>query len=388
LHVGHATHARLAGLARAHGASLFMVVQAALAALLTREGAGTDIPIGTPVAGRTDESLDDLVGCFVNTLVLRTDTGGDPSFTDLLDRVRRTGLAAYSHQDVPFEHLVDVLNPARSAARHPLFQVLLSLHHAADLPVELPGLRVRAEETRSRSAKFDLLFRLAERNTPDGGPGGLEGGVEYSTDLFDRSTAEGLVTRFERLLDAVAADPGRRIWRLDILPPAERERVLTGWNATERPLPPATLPELFEAQVARTPDAVAVAGEGVTLSYAELDAWAAKLVRALTGRGAGPERVVAVVLPRSVELVVALLAVLKSGAAYLPVDPALPAERVRILLDEARPVCVLDDVDGVRNPRPEAASAARTVPLSPSHPAYVLYTSGSTGTPKGVVVPH
>ncbi|WP_449657896.1 amino acid adenylation domain-containing protein [Streptomyces chrestomyceticus] len=388
LHVGPATHARLAGLARAHGASLFMVVQAALAALLTREGAGTDIPIGTPVAGRTDEGLDDLVGCFVNTLVLRTDTGGDPVFTDLLDRVRRTGLAAYSHQDVPFEHLVEVLNPARSAARHPLFQVLLSLHHAADLPVELPGLRVRAEETRSRSAKFDLTFRLAERKGPDGGPGGLEGGVEYSTDLFDRSTVEGLAARFARLLDAVAADPGRRIRRLDVLSPAERERVLTGWNATERPLPPVTLPELFAAQVARTPDAVAVVGERDTLSYAELDAWAQRLARALTGRGAGPERVVAVVLPRSVELVVALLAVLKSGAAYLPIDPALPAERIRLLLDEARPVYVLDDADGVRNPRPETAGTARPVPLSPSHPAYVLYTSGSTGAPKGVVVPH
>ncbi|MFI0260632.1 amino acid adenylation domain-containing protein [Streptomyces sp. NPDC017056] len=388
LRVGPGTHARLTGLARANGASLFMVVQAALAVLLTREGAGTDIPIGTPVAGRTDDGLDDLVGCFVNTLVLRTDTGGNPPFTDLLDRVRRTGLAAYSHQDVPFEHLVEVLKPARSAARHPLFQVLLSFHHAGDLPVELPGLHVRAEETRSQSAKFDLLFRLAERNTTDGGPGGLEGGVEYSTDLFDRGTVEGLATRFERLLDAVAADPGRRIWRFGILSPAERESVLSGWNATARSLPPVTLPELFEAQAARTPDAVAVVAEGEALSYGELDAWANRLAHALTERGAGPERVVAVVLPRSVELVVALLAVLKSGAAYLPVDPGHPAERTRAMLDEARPVCVLDDPEGVRNPQPETAGVARTVPFTPSHPAYVLYTSGSTGTPKGVVVPH
>ncbi|MFF9091398.1 amino acid adenylation domain-containing protein, partial [Streptomyces sp. NPDC014991] len=244
LHIGPEAHARLTALARAHGASLFMVVQAVLAALLTREGAGTDIPIGTPVAGRTDDSLDDLVGCFVNTLVLRTDTGGHPSFADLLDRVRETDLAAYSHQDVPFEHLVEVLKPARSTARHPLFQVMLTLHHARDLPVELPGLRYRAEETESRSAKFDLLFRLAERSTPDGRPGGLEGGVEYSTDLFDRSTVDGLVTRFERLLDAAAADPAERIWRLPVLDEAERELVLRGWNDTARPLPAVTLPEL------------------------------------------------------------------------------------------------------------------------------------------------
>ncbi|MEV5593673.1 amino acid adenylation domain-containing protein [Streptomyces sp. NPDC052496] len=388
LRVAPGTHGQLAELARANGASLFMVVQAALAALLTREGAGTDIPIGTPVAGRTDHALDNLVGCFVNTLVLRTDTGGDPSFTDLLDRVRRTGLAAYSHQDVPFEHLVEVLNPARSAARHPLFQVLLSLQHAEDLPVELPGLRVRAEETRSRSAKFDLLFRVAERNTADGGPGGLEGGVEYSTDLFDRDTVEGLVTRFERLLETVAADPSRRLADLPVLSPAERELVLRGWNATARPLSPVTLPELFGAQVARTPDAVAVVGADVSLSYGELDAWAGRLAQVLAGRGAGPERVVAVALPRSVELVVALLAVLKSGAAYLPVDPALPAERVHLLLDEARPVYVLDDPEDVRNPRPEAAGTGPAVPLTPSHPAYVLYTSGSTGAPKGVIVPH
>ncbi|WP_189939236.1 non-ribosomal peptide synthetase, partial [Streptomyces sulfonofaciens] len=217
LHVGPDTHARLAGLARVRGASLFMVVQAVLAVLLTREGAGTDIPIGTPVAGRTDDALDDLVGCFVNTLVLRTDTSGDPPFTDLLDRVREGDLAAYSHQDVPFEYLVDVLNPARSAARHPLFQVLLTLTHTGDLPVELPGLRYRVEETESRSAKFDLLFRLTERTRPDGSPGGLEGGVEYSTDLFDRSTVEDTADRFVRLLGAVAVDASLRVGDLPVL---------------------------------------------------------------------------------------------------------------------------------------------------------------------------
>ncbi|GGY37539.1 amino acid adenylation domain-containing protein [Streptomyces djakartensis] len=392
LRLGADVHARLAGLARAGNASLFMVVQAALGALLTREGAGTDIPIGTPIAGRTEDALDDLVGCFVNTLVMRTDTSGNPSFVDLLGRVREAGLAAHANQDVPFEHLVEVLKPARSAARHPLFQVMLTVHHAEDLAVDLSGLHCRAEEVESQSAKFDLLFRLAERHTADGLPGGLEGGVEYSTDLFDRQTVEDLVTRFERLLDAVTADPDERIWRLDTLAPAECERVLRAWNDTARPLSPLTLPELFEAQVARTPDAPALAAAGVSLSYAELNARANRLAHALIGRGAGPERVVAVALPRSAELAVALLAVLKSGAAYLPIDTNHPAERIRTVLDDARPVCVLDDPDQVRNPgdQPDTdpGDTARATRLTPTHPAYVLYTSGSTGTPKGVVVPH
>ncbi|SES00346.1 amino acid adenylation domain-containing protein [Streptomyces sp. yr375] len=392
LRLGPDLHARLAGLARTAGASLFMVVQTALAALLTREGAGTDIPIGTPIAGRTEDALDDLVGCFVNTLVLRTDTGGDPSFADLLGRVRERGLAAHAHQDVPFDHLVEVLKPARSAARHPLFQVMLTLQHAEDLAVELGGLRYRAEEVESRSAKFDLLFRLAERHTPDGLPGGLEGGVEYSTDLFDRQTVQDLVTRFERLFDAATADPAERIWRLDTLAPTDRERVLRTWNDTARPLSPHTLPDLFEAQAARTPQAPALAADGVTLSYAELNARANRLAHALIERGAGPEQVVAVALPRSAELAVALLAVLKSGAAYLPIDTNHPAERIRALLDDARPVCVLDDPDQVRDPgdRPDTdpGDTSRATRLTPAHPAYVLYTSGSTGTPKGVVVPH
>ncbi|MEU9497960.1 amino acid adenylation domain-containing protein [Streptomyces sp. NPDC048196] len=392
LRLGPDLHARLAALAQAGHASLFMVVQAALAALLTRHGAGTDIPIGTPTAGRTDDALDEVVGCFVNTLVLRTDTGGNPSFAELLDRVREAGLAAYAHQDVPFEHLVEVLNPSRSAARHPLFQVLLTLQHTSDISVDLPGLHCRAEGTQSQSAKFDLLFRLAERRTPDGLPGGLEGTVEYSTDLFDRGTVADLVTRFERLLDAAAADPAERIWRLGTLTPAERGRVLTEWNDTARSPSPSTLPELFEAQAARTPDAIALSAGELDLTYAELNAWANRLAHALVERGAGPERVVAVALPRSVELAVALLAVLKSGAAYLPVDPHYPAQRIRALLDDAGPVCVLDDRDQVRVPGDRPAvnpgCAALATPLTPAHPAYVLYTSGSTGTPKGVVVPH
>ncbi|MEV5593674.1 non-ribosomal peptide synthase/polyketide synthase [Streptomyces sp. NPDC052496] len=383
-----AAHAALGDVARACDASLFMVVQAALAALLSRLGAGSDIPIGTPVAGRTDDALDDAVGCFVNTLVLRTTTGGDPAFTDLVARARETSLAAYDHQDVPFEHLVERLEPVRSLARHPLFQVMLALRNTGEAPLDLPGLAVSAVPVDTTAVKFDLAFTVTERSGPQGEAAGLGGELDYASDLFDEATARRIAACFERLLEAVAADPSRRLGDLPVLSPAERELVLRGWNATARVLPPVTLPELFGAQVARTPDAVAVVGGDVSLSYGELDAWAGRLAQVLTGRGAGPERVVAVALPRSVELVVALLAVLKSGAAYLPVDLDHPAERTRAVLDEARPVCVLDDLEDVRNPRSEAVSTGPAVRLTPSHPAYVLYTSGSTGAPKGVVVPH
>ncbi|MEU2792834.1 non-ribosomal peptide synthase/polyketide synthase [Streptomyces sp. NPDC007100] len=386
--LGAAAHAGLADLARDGDASLFMVVQAALAALLGRLGAGEDIPIGTPVAGRTDDALDDAVGCFVNTLVLRTATGGDPAFTELVARAREAALSAYAHQDVPFEHLVERLEPVRSLARHPLFQVMLALRNTGEAPLGLPGLAVSAVPVDTTAVKFDLAFTVTERTGPHGEAAGLSGELDYASNLFDQETARRIAACFVSVLEAVAADPSRTLGDLPVLSPAERESVLSGWNATARSLPSVTLPELFEAQAARTPDAVAVVAEGEALSYGELDAWANRLAQALVERGAGPERVVAVALPRSLELVVALLAVLKSGAAYLPVDPSHPAERTRAMLDEARPVCVLDDPEGVRNPRPETAGAARTVPLTPSHPAYVLYTSGSTGTPKGVVVPH
>ncbi|GAA2515988.1 hypothetical protein GCM10010423_04260 [Streptomyces levis] len=387
LSVDAALHARLDALARTSGASLFMVLQAGLAALLTRLGAGTDIPLGSAIAGRTDDALDDMVGLFLNTLVLRLDTSGDPRFDELVARARETALRAYAHQDVPFEHLVEALNPPRSLARHPLFQTMLTLHNNAEPRLDLPGLRVSPALAEAGAAKFDLTFDLVEARGPAGEPEGLGGRLEYSTDLFDHDTVELLAARFVRVLAAVADEPGRRIGELEILDGAERERVLVEWNDTARAVPGATLPELFEAQVSRTPDAVAVVTEDVTLTYAQLNARANRLAHALMAQGAGPERVVAVALPRSVELVVALLAVLKSGAAYLPVDAEYPAERIQSMLDEARPVCVVDDPAQVR-PAGEWPETDPVVSRASSHPAYVIYTSGSTGRPKGVVVPH
>ncbi|MFG2797026.1 amino acid adenylation domain-containing protein [Streptomyces pseudovenezuelae] len=394
-------HSDLVGLAQEHGATLFMVLHAALAALLTRLGAGTDIPLGTPVAGRVDAQLDDLVGFFVNTLVLRTRTDGDPAFGDLLRRVAEQDLEAYAHQDVPFERLVEVLAPPRSLARHPLFQVMLALQPATGAATGLPGLRTAAQRIPQRTVKFDLDLQLREVRSPDGAPCGVEGGIVYSTDLFDEATVVALGDRLVRFLRAVADDPGLSIGDVDILTEAERPARIRE-SGEERAEP---VIRRFEAQVRRTPERPAVSCAGTTMSYAELDAEANRLARCLAARGAGPERVVAVAVPRSARMLVAVLAILKCGAAYLPVDRGQPADRVAFTFGDAAPVLVItegDAPDGLPDPSvvprvalddPEVAAALATAGAGPlgdtadeRHPAYVIYTSGSTGTPKGVVV--
>ncbi|MGW4277869.1 non-ribosomal peptide synthetase, partial [Streptomyces seoulensis] len=388
------------GLARDHGVSVFMVAQAAVAALLHRLGAGDDIPLGAPVSGRADEALEDLVGFFVNSLVLRTDLSGDPTFADLLARVRETDLAAYEHQDLPFERLVEALNPERSLARHPLFQVMVVHLAGRSEGPALPGLTVRRETLGQDGAKFDLSFDFVEL----GDGAGIEGWIEYSADLFDEGSAELLARRLEMLLEQVAADPGRRVGALDVLRDGERARVLTRWNDTARPVPGLTLPELFRAQAARTPAATALVCEDASLTYAELDQRVERLARTLAAHGAHAETTVAVALPRSVALVVALLAVHRAGAAYLPLDTGHPAERLAHTLTDARPVCLVttEDAEATALPgtgTPTLAVHADGTPVHPSaaplpasydprHPAYVIYTSGSTGRPKGVTVPH
>ncbi|MFD6826962.1 condensation domain-containing protein, partial [Streptomyces sp. NPDC060085] len=404
LDVDAKVHGGLTELARESGASVFMVVRAAFAALLSRLGAGTDIPIGSPIAGRTDEALDDLVGFFVNTLVLRTDLSGTPTFRELVERVRETDLAAYAHQDVPFEHLVEVLNPERSMSRHPLFQVMLTFQNNAKAQLTMPDLDVKSL-TAPGSAKFDLFLSVAEHTAPDGLPDGLAGVLEFSTDLFDRATAESLLERFGRVLAAVVANADQPVDELEVLSEAERRELLEVRNATEIEVPWVSLPEAFEQQVARSPEATAVVFEGVELSYAEVNARSNQLARLLVERGAGPERLVALMLPRSEWLPVALLAVVKSGAAYLPVDPAYPAERIDYMLQDADPVCVLGSEEtlaqlpeGLAGRGFEVAAQALTgyedaplsaadrggIQLRPEHPVYVMYTSGSTGRPKAV----
>ncbi|MDQ7806472.1 amino acid adenylation domain-containing protein [Amycolatopsis sp. A133] len=383
--------AGLADLARACGASPFMVVHAGLTALLSRLGAGTDIPIGTPIAGRTDAGLDDLVGFFVNTLVLRVDTGGDPSFRDLVARVRERSLDAYAHQDVPFERLVEALNPARSLAHHPLFQTMLAWQNTPGTGVELPGLTVTEQPVGTGTAKFDLWFSFTERAD------GVGGQAEFNAEVFDRATVTGVLDRLETLLRQVVAAPDRRLGSLDVLTPAERDGLEKTWSGATEPIPAVTVPDLFAAQVARTPDQPALVFEDEELTYAELDAVSNRLARVLAARGAGPERVVALALPRSTHLVTAILAVLKTGAAYLPLDPGYPADRIAFMLDDADPALVLAVADtavpgALLLDDPDTLAGVPDAPLEavlrPENPAYVIYTSGSTGRPKGVVVPH
>ncbi|MEV0230717.1 amino acid adenylation domain-containing protein [Nonomuraea sp. NPDC050786] len=365
----------VARLARQTGTTVFMVLQAGLAALLSRLGAGTDLPIGTPEAGRGDEALDDLVGFFVNTLVLRTDTSGDPSVRDLLGRVRETDLAAYAHAAVPFERLVEIVNPPRSLGHHPLFQVMLAMQDAGDDTLGLAGLEVVPEPVRAGVAKFDLAFSV---------DAGLRGVLEYATDLFDRRTAEALVERLGRLLSAAVADPDAPLSALPVLLPGEER-----WGDGGPAAAPVTLPELFERQVRRTPAEPALALGGERLTYDELNARANRLAHQLIDQGVGPERIVALQLPRSAGLVVAALAVLKAGGACLPVDPSYPPARIEAMLADAAPDLVISGpVADPRYPSRNPTNADRAAPLTPRSPAYVIYTSGSTGRPKGVVVTH
>jgi len=401
------THAAAVRLARRTGTTVFMVLQAALSVLVSRLGGGTDIPLGTPVAGRPDEALHDLVGFFANTLVLRADLSGAPTFEELLARVRAIDLAAFAHQSVPFEQVVEAVNPTRSLSRSPLFQVMLVMQAADEYDVfTLPGLSVTVEEGRTGTSKFDLLFSFTE-SYADGAADGIDGVVEFATDVFDARTARALADRLLSLLRTVVAQPHRPVTDADLLTAGERRRVLTEWNDTAVELPRDNLPEAFQRQVARTPDATAVLAGEVTLSYDELNTRANRLAHLMIRRGIGPERYVAVRLPRSADLIVTFLAVLKTGAAYLPIDPAYPAERIRYILTDAQPalvvtsssggplpaaldVLLLDDADTVRELSREAATDPadpdRTAPLLPDTSSYVIYTSGSTGRPKGVVM--
>ncbi|MFI9842489.1 amino acid adenylation domain-containing protein [Nonomuraea sp. NPDC051941] len=379
---------------KAH-ASTSMGLQAVVATLLSKLGGGTDIPIGGVVVGRRSEALNDVVGFFVNTQVLRYDLAGEPTFLELLARVRETDLAAYDHQDLPFEHVVELVNPTRAAARHPLFQVMLVVQPATGEQLSLPGVTTSFMPAGTGTAKFDLTFIFSERTH-----GGVTGCVEYSSDLYDRRTVELLVQRLTRLLQAVTLEPERPVGDLGIMSDEERRNALVTWNDTAHAVPDVTVPELFQVHVHRSPDAVALSSGDRVLTYAELAAWSDRLADLLMSHGAGPEQRIAMLLDRSVEAVVATLAILKTGGAYVPLHPADPLERMRHVVREAAPCLIVADSRGAGRagelgvpvlviPPDEGGSRTVTpVKVDAADLAYVIFTSGSTGAPKGVAVTH
>ncbi|MFC6093059.1 amino acid adenylation domain-containing protein [Saccharothrix lopnurensis] len=378
-------HRALLDLAAETGSTLFMVVQAAVAALLTRYGGGTDVPFGTAAAGRADEALEELVGFFVNTLVLRTDTSGDPTFRELVTRVRDTDLTAFAHQDVPFERVVEELNPPRSLSRHPLFQIMLVHVPDGGGGPALPGLRVEPVPLGTGGVKFDMTLGVRERPTA----GGLRVDWDYAADLFDRETVAEFGRRLVRLLTAAAEDPATPIGSLPLLDRHEREELT---RPAQDPVP-GCAHDLFAARAARTPDATAlVHGDGRT-TYGELDGWANRIAHHLIGRGVRPGSAVGVHLDRGPALVAALLGVLKAGGCATVLDTAFPAERLRAAVRRAGvDVVVGTPPAGVDarwvDPGAPGPGHAPAVAVDPRDPALVMFTSGSTGEPKGVLAPH
>ncbi|MBB5954030.1 amino acid adenylation domain-containing protein/non-ribosomal peptide synthase protein (TIGR01720 family) [Saccharothrix tamanrassetensis] len=371
----HVTEA-LRGIARRNDGTLFMALVAACQVLFHRWSGQEDFAIGTVASGRERPEFERMVGFFVNTLTLRARIDPLLSFPEFLKQVQGTVLDAFAHQDVPFERVVDAVQPDRDTSRTPLFQAVVALQNAPQAS-GFAGLEASDVAQPVTSTGFDVTVEFTEE-----GDGGLAGSIEYNTDLFDAETVERLAAHLTVLLSGIVAEPEGPLWTLPVLPSGERETVEQfGRGPAEASF--TSFARLFEAQVGRTPDAPALVGEA-DLTYAQLNAAANRLAHHLIAQGAGPEKIVAVRLPRSAELVTAELAVLKAGAAFLPVDPAYPAERIELMLADAKPLLVLDgavDVTGRPDTDPDVA-------VRPEHPAYVIYTSGSTGRPKGVVVSH
>ncbi|WP_406278228.1 amino acid adenylation domain-containing protein [Embleya sp. NBC_00896] len=391
---------RLKSTATDRGASLFMTLLATFQLLLSKYSGQEDVAVGTPIAGRNRAEIEDMIGFFVNTLVMRTDLSGDPTFTELLARVRDTALGAYDHQDLPFERLVEEIAPRRDLSRNPLFQAMFVLQNVPEAHAwALPGLTVESVPITSQDAKFDLTLFLTEQSD-----GSIDGTVVYATDLFEQATVARLAGHFRTLLSAVAAGPGARLAVLDMLTPAERRQILVEWNDTTTDYPDTkTVHELVEEQVDRRPEAIAITCDAGTLTYRELNERANRLAHHLRGLGIGPEHLVTVCLDRSPDMICALLAILKAGAAYVPLDPDYPADRLAFMIeDTATPLVITDSGHAHRLPATAACfltdrdwsaltaeSGGNPEPLaSPQDLAYVIYTSGSTGRPKGVQIRH
>jgi amino acid adenylation domain-containing protein/non-ribosomal peptide synthase protein (TIGR01720 family) len=398
LALGRTLADQLKAFAQRESSTLFIVLTAAFKALLHHWTTQEDIAVGTLIANRRRPEVEGLIGFFANTLVLRTDLSGDPTFGELLRREREVSLDAHAHQDVPFEKLVEELNPPRDLARTPLFQAMLILLNAPGEALELPGLKLQPMAIDSRTSKMELTLYLTET------PGGLDGFVEYNSDLFDLSTMVRLLDHYRRVLETVVADPAVRLSELSLLSDDERRRALVDWNATAAEPPAMTLHGWIEERVRQTPEAIAVEFEDSRLTYSELDARANRLARHLRGLGVGPDILVGLAMERSIDMVVGVLAVLKAGGGYVPIDPEYPKERLTHMFEDSRvpvlltqvpllerlpehgAVVVAVDRDGEAIAKESAEPVESGATLG--NLAYVIYTSGSTGKPKGVQIPH
>ncbi len=377
--------AELKQLSNAEGVTLYMTLLAAFKILLWRYSGQSDVVVGTPIAGRNHLATEGLIGLFVNTLVLRTSLSGHPSFSELLDRVREVTLGAYAHQDLPFEKLVEELQPERDMSRSPLFQVLFVLQNATAEILRLPGLEASEIMANTETAKFDLTLGLTESG------GELYGSLQYNVDLFEAATIERLVQHYELLLQSIATQPDQQLSQLPLLLDDDRRKLLESNGTRVVFANDKCVHELFEEQVSRTPNAVAVMYEEQRLTYAELNQRADQLARQLRSLGVGPEVLVGLSIERSLDLVVGILGILKAGGAYLPLDPTYPRERLQFMIDDAKPAVILtpegplatDYTDQSHGSDPDLIRA-----FDPDHPCYVIYTSGSTGKPKGVMVTH
>ncbi|MCA6119370.1 amino acid adenylation domain-containing protein, partial [Bradyrhizobium sp. WSM 1738] len=387
-------------LSQTHRTTAFMTVLAAWAAVLSKLSGQSDLVIGTPTAGRNRREIERLVGFFVNMLALRVDLSGEPDVAELLSRVRDAALAAQDHQDLPFEQLVEIIQPPRRLEHPPVFQIVFAWQNNEAAMLELPGLKAEIADIPLQQVKFDLELNLGEMG------GRIVGTLNYATVLFDEATIRRHRDYLLAVLRAMVADADQIVDRIDIIGAEERKLVLNTWNETAAPFPSERcIHELFAEQVRKAPEAIALAHENVRLSYGELDTKANQLARHLIALGVGPDRVVAICLPRGIAMIVSVLAVLKAGGAYLPLDPAYPVERLRHIVDDAKPKLLITDNAGhaiFPNATCEIVdleasalaiadlviSAPAVTGLTSQHLAYIIYTSGSTGRPKGVMIEH
>jgi len=389
----------LKAFSRQADATLFMTLLAAFQTLLHRYSGQADFTVGSTIAGRNRGETEGLIGFFLNTLVLRAEMSGNPTFRELLRRVKEIAIGAFAHQDLPVEMVLDVLQPERNLSQNPLFQVLFILQSTPMPALELTNLKLELLEIDTGTAKFDLTLELIEK------PEGLQGSWEYNTDLFDGVTIARMAQHFEVMLESIVADPDQRLSDAQLLSVSERQMLLKNWSRTgAAPAPSSCIHQLFKAQVERTPEATAVVFGDEQLSYAELNRRANQLAHYLRQVGVGPEARVGILMDRSLEMIVAVLGVLKAGGAYLPLDPSYPSERLAMMLDDAKASIVLTDdpareqqvsakvrevcMSTMREEISQGSAENPVVAVTPANLVYVMYTSGSTGGPKGVAVQH